>query len=441
MKSVRSITIIAIVVLLAISWISLGSSAIKQFAVLSDLTSKAEQSVELGLYEQAIEYYNDALDVKQSKKYYNRMKEIYDVFYKEEKSSYVRTHFIDDMLLATEKYPKEELYWNTVIRLYMDNKDYRDAYNTAKKALNMGASDNQLDKYYKELMYMEKVEYKVYSAISTALNGYNTVSTGSQWYVIDDKGEEVTEQYAYVGLVNDEGYGIYNTGEEIRLLDKDQIVRSRFGKLEVSEAGYYSETSQCFPAKIGDKWVYIKKDGSRLKGEFDVAGSFYDGEAVVCNDGKWSKINGDGKLSALDKFSDIKLDLYKCHIQGDVIIAKEGNKYHLYDKSFEKIGKFECDDIDICVNNGLIAFKSGSKWGFVDTSGKIVIEPKYKQAKSFSNKYAAVCGDNGLWGFINDKYELVIGNKYMNAYYFTPGESCFISKDDGTYQLMRFMFD
>lgn len=441
MKSTKTITIIAIVTLLAISWVSIFSSAIKQFAVLSDLTSKAEQSVELGLYEQAIEYYNDALKERKSKKYYNRMKEIYDVFYKEEKTSYVRTHFIDDMLSATDAYPKEELYWNTVIRLYMDNKEYRDAYSTAKKALNMGASDEQLDKYYKELMYMEKVEYKVYSDVFTALNGYNTVSTGSQWYVINDKGEEVTEQYAYVGLINDEGHGIYNTGKEVRLLDKDQIVRSRFGELKIDEAGYYSESSQCFPARVGEKWVYVRKDGSKLKGEFDVAGSFYNGEAVVCSDGKWSIINDDGNLKELDKFSDIKLDLYGCHIQGDVIIAKENNKYHLYDKEFKQIGKFECDDIDICINNNLIAFKSGSKWGFVDTSGKVIVEPKYTQAKSFSNKYAAVCGDNGLWGFVNDKYELVIGNKYMDAYYFTPGESCFISKDEGTYQLMRFMFE
>jgi len=441
MKSSRSITLIIIIAILGLSWFSFLSTTIKQITVLSGYTSKAEESVKLGLYEQAIEFYHDALEERTSKKYYNRMKEIYEVFYKEEASNYVRTLYIDDMLLAAEDYPKDASFWNAAIKLQLDAKDYSDAYDTVKKAINMGAGGEQLNKYNKQLMYMEKVEYKIFTEVHTTLNGYNTVSTGSNWYVIDNDGQELTEQYPYVGLINDEGYGIFNTGKEIRLLDKDQIVRSRFGNLKVDKAGYYSASSEIFPALIGEKWSYINKDGKKIEEGYDIAGSFYNHQAVASKEGKWELINDKGEKKALNHFTDIKLDLYGCHQQGEVVIAKEGNKYHLYDSDFKRIGKFEADDIDICVNNGLIAFKSGGKWGFVDTAGKVVVEPKYKQAKSFANGYAAVCGDNGLWGFINDKHEMVISAKFMNAYYFNKDETCFISKDGETYQLMRFMFD
>jgi hypothetical protein len=40
------------------------------------------------------------------------------------------------------------------------------------------------------------------------------------------------------------------------------------------------------------------------------------------------------------------------------------------------------------------------KWGFIDSSGSVVIEPQYDDAKSFSIGLAAVSVD-GMWGYIN----------------------------------------
>ena len=440
MKLSKNVTIILVVAFLAVSWFSVLSSAIDTIRVVSNFVSKAEESVELGLYEQGIEYYNDAINERNSKKYYIRIKEIYDVFYGEEKTKSVRNSYINDMLVAAEKYPKENLFWNTAIKLQLEAQDYRDAYSTVKKAENFGASGKEFESYLKKITYMEKVDYSVYSELYTALNGYNVVSKGSNWFVIDNFGEKISDQYSYIGPINEAGYGVYYTGNEYRLLDEDEIVRCRYGNMDISRIGFYSNESQIYPALIGEKWSYINNEGKKVAGEYDIAGSFKEHSAVACKDGKWELITDDGKTTSLEKFSDIKLDLYGSYLQGDVIIAKENNKYHLYDKDFNKQSDFECDDIDICIDNGLIAFKSGGKWGFVNTKGKIIVEPKYKGAKSFSNGYAAICENNGLWGFINDKEEQVIAAKYMNAFYFNDDKTCFISKDNETYQLLRFMF-
>ena len=52
------------------------------------------------------------------------------------------------------------------------------------------------------------------------------------------------------------------------------------------------------------------------------------------------------------------------------------------------------------------------KWGYVNASGEVVIEPQYKDAEVFSKDGLAPVKINKLWGFINTKGELVIEDKY-----------------------------
>jgi len=47
----------------------------------------------------------------------------------------------------------------------------------------------------------------------------------------------------------------------------------------------------------------------------------------------------------------------------------------------------------------LIAFKNNNKWGFVNEEGKIVIEPQYDNAKSFSYGLAAVFSEQVTLAF------------------------------------------
>ena len=173
----------------------------------------------------------------------------------------------------------------------------------------------------------------------------------------------------------------------------------------------------------------------------EIAGSFYDNKAVAYTGEKWLLIDSDGKESELSGIEDIKLDLYGCHNQNGIIIAKESGKYYFYDENFKKKGSFSADDMDICVDGKTVAFKTGDKWGFVEVSGKIIIEPQYTNAKSFANGYAAVCNENNLWGFLNDDYKLCIDYTYKDAGYFNSNETCLVSTVENTVQLLHFMFE
>ncbi|HEX3253432.1 MAG TPA: WG repeat-containing protein [Pyrinomonadaceae bacterium] len=65
-------------------------------------------------------------------------------------------------------------------------------------------------------------------------------------------------------------------------------------------------------------------------------------------------------------------------------------------------------------SEGLAVVQVDGKWGYIDTSGRIVIEPKYSVARKFSEGLARVQASGeaysygGLWGFINRSGQFVI---------------------------------
>ncbi|MDD2949700.1 MAG: WG repeat-containing protein [Sulfuricurvum sp.] len=71
-------------------------------------------------------------------------------------------------------------------------------------------------------------------------------------------------------------------------------------------------------------------------------------------------------------------------------------------------------------NEGLAAFKIRDQWGFVDTSGKIVVEPTYDDVRDFSSGLAAVIIDE-KYGFIDKSGSLVIPMQYTSVESFSEG--------------------
>lgn len=122
------------------------------------------------------------------------------------------------------------------------------------------------------------------------------------------------------------------------------------------------------------------------------------------------------------------------------MLAKNKDKYKIYNQDEEQVGEFQCDNIDVVTDDGIIAFEEKGKWGFVDTSGKVVIEPKYDKAKSFSNNLAAVCM-NEVWGFIDKNGRIVIECQFLDADYFTGKNTCLVKTAQVHWQMIRFFVE
>ena len=50
--------------------------------------------------------------------------------------------------------------------------------------------------------------------------------------------------------------------------------------------------------------------------------------------------------------------------------------------------------------DGLFEVKVGDKWGYIDSSGKLVINPQFDEARGFSEGLARI-NQGGKWGYID----------------------------------------
>jgi hypothetical protein len=127
------------------------------------------------------------------------------------------------------------------------------------------------------------------------------------------------------------------------------------------------------PVKISGKWGYVNASGQLIiTPQFDSADDFHDGRALIC------------------------------------------------------LGK-PCDPWDAYSTTPTIP--NNSLWGFIDTSGKVVITPQYPEASAFSEGLAAICtGDCGpkstkshARGYIDSDGKVVIPAQFGAASNFSEG--------------------
>ena len=91
-------------------------------------------------------------------------------------------------------------------------------------------------------------------------------------------------------------------------------------------------------------------------------------------------------------------------------------------------------------SHGLAAVQpeQGGKWGYIDTSGEMVISPQFTEAQSFSDELARVSyghenGGRGWFGFIDRAGEFVISPRYDSAEDFSAGYSCVFDGNRDSY--------
>ena len=81
-------------------------------------------------------------------------------------------------------------------------------------------------------------------------------------------------------------------------------------------------------------------------------------------------------------------------------------------------------------NLKLIPVKTGEKWGFVDRTGKYVINPQFKNVEPFKNGMAAVQTMDYKFGYINEKGSFVINPQFYDADSFNDGLALVTSEND-----------
>lgn len=169
------------------------------------------------------------------------------------------------------------------------------------------------------------------------------------------------------------------------------------------------------PVAVGEKWGYINNVGEFvINPQFSSAKVFSNGLALVqesSEKGLWGFIDKQGLfvIKPTYKFATIFKDGYAW-------VTPELSYPQLIDTNGEIIVELKNANLVYPFSEGLAAFRNEKDlFGFVSTSGKVVINPQFSYVGKFSDGLCAVGDKNGNVGFINKNGELVINYQFKNT--------------------------
>lgn len=240
-------------------------------------------------------------------------------------------------------------------------------------------------------------------------NGYAAVRSGSLWGFINTKGNYIIEPQ-FKDAKNFE-----NDAARVKS-DKGWIFVNIQNKTFPSSPDQYEirkDFSDGMAYILKDKlFGYINNKGEIvIQAQFQDVGNFNNGYAPVFIEKQWGYINKSGDYMVNPKFEVAK------EFKDGMALVKDKTGYFYLNTAGQEIGKSAGYNVKYNFSDGYARIIQNGKWGFIDQSGKVVIDAQYEKAEDFSNGFAAVLS-NGKWGYINKSGELIIDFKFRRAYSF-----------------------
>lgn len=429
MKKVRIVLSVVFVLALIGSWGIVVKNNVESKESYKKSIANGDKWTQKKLYDRAIDEYEKAIKYKNTEATWDKLLNAYkkrgdeqDIYGYEAVEEYV-----EKLKEAVKKDKNNEKRVIELAEIYINEDAYENAYKCLNEAYKNGIKSKKITELITKVKYAYDIQSNGYDDFYSYNNGKYVVKNGNLWGLIDGKGQMDTNlNYQYISMIGDNSLRIKTINNESRLFNEDGKVLGIFD-FPVMDAGMYSEG--LIAIRKDEKYSYYDSTGKKKFGEYDFAGTFKNGMAAVKDGTKWKFINTEGKVKKECDWDEIVLDNKGYYINNDVIIAKKNEKYEMYNSKFKKIGKFQCDELDMSTDEGIFAFKVNEKWGFVNSEGKIIIKPEYDEALSFSNGLAAVC-KNEKWGFITEDNKLVIDYAFDGADYFNDNGVCFIKENN-----------
>ncbi len=137
-------------------------------------------------------------------------------------------------------------------------------------------------------------------------------------------------------------------------------------------------------------------------------------------------IDSTGKIVVNPQFDDIYIPYHSNNY--DLIAVRLGTKIGFIDRKGEfKINpQFDIDTSGLDVvtgtefSEGMAVVKQDKLYGYIDTTGKMVIEAQYEDCHFFQEGLASF-RKNKKWGFIDKSGKVVIKPQFDQAFYFENG--------------------
>lgn len=447
MKNNKVLIIIAVVLLNVLVVYMIGQSFLGKTSQYDKTLEEARSLAKQELCSKSIAKYNDAIITKDTLEIRLEMLEVYEkgIDIGEFTNLY---DIVTSVTAMVDAFHEEKKAYEEACELFLKYNKYEECANILMKARDLHVTSDKIEEYRSKVRYQYTKYYAMYTDLLPVFDGMYMVKTEDGYTYLNDEASpdsngtyleasSFCEGYAFVKSHHPDGKDrsiVINKDGERQVYLKGVDSSSGIGKAQDKDGNNIYLLS----CKVGDKYKYFDINGKEVFGEYSFAGRFRNNVAAVMeSEGKWKLIDGTGKTISDTTFADVVLNEFdECAAKG-FIIAKTGNKYHIYDLKVKQIGDFACDGAKAFVDD-YAAFKKGDQWGFVGTDGKVLIQPQYEDAKSFSNSMGAVkIGDT--WSFINPKNEIVIQDSFEDVDYLNDKGICFV-KTDGYWSYLKMYY-
>ncbi|WMI69459.1 WG repeat-containing protein [Mangrovimonas sp. YM274] len=228
---------------------------------------------------------------------------------------------------------------------------------------------------------------------------------GDRWFYINRKGEEVLKNVKTVKYYDfSEGFAIVRSEDgKVGFIDTlgNYIVEPKFEKVHDFVNGY---------ARVSPdgKWGIIDVKGKYfVEPNYRRVGNVYLGNVVVENENEEVGLIIEGKFKVVEGARKI----WDFSYNGEFTYAKKDDFVGFINNKGEWVVEPQFDKARAFLN-GLAPVMLKNKWGYINTSGELVIDYKFKDADVFSKDGLAPVKLKKRWGFIDKTGKLVIQDEY-----------------------------
>lgn len=436
MKKYGNIVVAAMAVLLVMGWINFLKTGVSTGSLYGSYYAQAQQEREKGLYQLSIRDYQLALEEKRTGACINALAQTCEEYYANDVSYAAQMLCKNTLSELISAYPQNAYPYEALANLYKQEENYDDIISVYEKAKNNHALSDPLQTMRQEIVYCYTEDYTGYNEVSAPINGCYKVRYGDKWGIIDTTGEEVVACAAdAISPVGENGFYVVSQQEKSWIKNLDGYTYANLD-FYAEDAGVMSEG--LVPIKSNGTYAYYTKDGVRVCGDYDEAGTFSNGMAAVCQGDAWFIIDKEGNRQSDQTFEALATTNTGSFNAAGVYVVKQNGKFTICGTDWNPSSDFTCDEVDLLTAEGF-AFEKDGKWGFADYKGNVLLEPQYLNARSFSNGQATVETGDG-WVFI-DRAGNRLGDKvFSGGGFLTSANSCMIqTKDNVQYKLIRFV--
>lgn len=190
--------------------------------------------------------------------------------------------------------------------------------------------------------------------------------------------------------------------------------------------------------KDGKYQLYNRSFKKLSEETFEMLYANDNGTYMAKKNGKWALLSSTLEPITEYKFTDVVLNSQGNVFKGNFGMVKDERGYfminaggkEMYTTRYANAKGYEGSYCAVADING--------KWGFTNSKGELIIDYQYTNAKSFSDRLAAVQVD-GKWGYVTKYNELKIDAEYQEAYPFIKGMAL-VKTEEGIHEVLTLKF-